>query len=455
MNFLYPRGWFPSSSRGNRLWILSRSYTSILKKLTSPHEDTPDEWKTIAEELEAFPELSQVEKLVGERQKLQGIMPHFERSIRVFTNMSNKAYEILTRERLANIFNLYGRIEQEYDERRKILLILKSIGYEDLTGIIARAENSLEVTGIRLAKPFMKKSSHSVPDYSTPTVQKEWSPCIQKVFTISRIHNYFKQLKANEEEEFSAAKWKELVDVARNCYLCTEYGDTVGYVLLLSANYGLKCCKFDENIIDFVSAAVVRYDSEEPPSAMDNISRDDFLRCLSLCYLGELYIKQQRLDDAERTLSRALHIVKQLYPKQHPRQIEPLRILAKLYEHKLDPIYAEGLYRSCLDRLVIPSWTLPSDMNSMINNSNADSVLESGSVLNIAELRCQILEDFASLLEKLEWNQQSRKAEAEHLRKEKQTLLNAFPSLGCSNSRMRQLLPGWYCDEAMKHFQLV
>ncbi|GJQ14162.1 hypothetical protein GpartN1_g5953.t1 [Galdieria partita] len=432
-----------------------RKYTTTWNLFNRPHEDTPTEWKSVAEEVQAFPELVQVEKLLRKKRGLEIIIPCFQRSLDVFANMSSKVYEVLTREKLAEVFNLYGRIEQEYNERKRINTILYSLGDGRLTGITSRAENSLKLCSLRQAKNEEREPPSLLQRQGVSVAEMDLSPCLQKLVTISRVHNFLIQLKMNESSDFRASSWKELVEMARNFEQCPEYGDTVGYLLLLASNYGLRCCGLEKDLIDFVSAAVVRYDSEEPPSFMDNVLHREFARCLSLCYLGELYIKQNHLDDAEATLTRALQAAKQLYPREHPRQIEPLRLLAKLYEHKLEPIYAEGLYRSCLDRLTIPSWALPRDINTLKNSLDFDNVLDTTSVLTIVELRCQLLEDFAMLLEKLEWNEQSRKAEAEHLRNEKHALMEIFPSLGCSDSKMNRFLPGWYCDEALKHVRLL
>ncbi|GJD07133.1 hypothetical protein Gasu2_15100 [Galdieria sulphuraria] len=400
-----------------------RKYATTFREFNRSHEDTPTEWKSVAEEIQAFPELIQVDELLKERRKLEAIIPCFQR------------------EKLAETFNWYGKIEQEYSERKIIFTMLNSLGDGRLTGVVSRAENSLKLCYLRQGTVEPREPPSSLQTQGVAAAKKDSAPCLEKLFTISRAHDFLTQLKLNKSKDFMADSWKELVESARNFEICPEYGDSVGYFLLLASNYGLKCCNLPKDLIDFVSAAVVRYDSDEAPSFKDITLHREFARYLSLCYLGELYIKQNRLDDAEATLTRALQTAKQLYPRKHPRQVEPLRLLAKLYEHKLEPIYAEGLYRSCLDRVAIPSWALPRDINILKSSLDIDNAFDTMSILTIVELRCQLLEDFAMLLEKLEWNQQSRKAEAEHFRKEKQMLFGIFPSVGCSNSEMNRFLP--------------
>lgn len=287
-----------------------RNYTTVLKSFTAPYEDTPDEWRAVAEEIQGFPELVQAEKLTSEKRELENIVPCFNRAFDVFSNMPNKAYEILVREKLAAVFSFYGRIEQEYKERNKIRNMLYALNDKRLTGIVGRAENSSEICSLRLRQD----DTEVVPDplQKQPLTEKDSSPCIQKLFTLLRVHNFLKQLKISGGKEFQALGWKELVESARNWEICEDYGDSVGYLLLLASNFGLRCCKLEDDLIDFVSAAVVRYDSDEAPPFADNIFNREFARCLSLSYLGDLYIRQKRLDEAESTLTRALQIAKQL-----------------------------------------------------------------------------------------------------------------------------------------------
>lgn len=204
--------------------------------------------------------------------------------------------------------------------------------------------------------------------------------------------------------------------------------DVPGFARLFSGVFARTSASesADADAIDQLRALIVRWDA-----------RKDFDLVEALCCGGEQLVLRSRgnaayLDQAEDFYTRALRLTDEIRGSALDR-CEPLLGLAQLYAARGKPVEAEGLFRAVEEPFAAP-------------------LAKRAFTVSAADVYCRAMNAFAEFLDKCEWNGRTRETEAAKKREQASGVQAMFPSV--LDATARPLVPLWYIDSAMPHFEL-
>jgi hypothetical protein len=170
--------------------------------------------------------------------------------------------------------------------------------------------------------------------------------------------------------------------------------------------------------------AVEYYQSCQPVST--DVAFSDDVRVGHVVALTELswsHIRQEHFKEAVEVLARSLKIANVLFAENDPRIVWCLRPLAIASLNMGNGIEAEGLFRSCVSKLRAAkpvTASVQSDLSAVVD-------------------------DYASMLSKVSWNNRSRANEGQKLRDEESE--KAQKRFGPSFKNVNVALPAWLTDK--------